>query len=269
MIDCGEGTQIQMGRYGIRWRRLKRVFISHLHGDHYFGLFGLLTSMSLQGRTAPLHIHGPAPLEEVMRVVFPTGQTFIGYPLHFHAHPEQGGTLTDGPLYSVRCFPTEHRVPCWGFVVERKTRGRKLLPEAAAGFGIPQHFFSRLKEGEDYTAPDGRVVQNELVTEDGPAPRRYAYCADTRYTESFLPHIQGVDLMYHESTYLQDNTERALSRYHSTARQAAELAKAAEVKALLLGHYSSSYRDPSVFQQEAAQVFPDVQASVEGAGYEV
>lgn len=269
MLDCGEGTQIQMQRYGIRWRRLKRVFISHLHGDHYFGLFGLLTSMSLQGRTAPLHIHAPAPLEEVMRVVFPPGQTFIHYPLHFYPHPEEGGVLTDGPLYSVRCFPTEHRIPCWGFVVERKTRGRKLLPEAATSFGIPQSFFGNLKAGEDYTAPDGRVVQNELVTEDGPRPRRYAFCADTRYTESFLPHIRGVDLMYHESTYLQDNTERALTRFHSTARQAAELAKAADAKALLLGHYSSSYRDPSVFQQEAAEVFPDVQASIEGAAYEV
>lgn len=269
MLDCGEGTQIQMQRYGIRWRRLKRIFISHLHGDHYFGLFGLLTSMSLQGRTAPLHIHGPAELQTVMDVIFPAERTFIGYPLHFHPHPDGAGMLTDGPLYSVRCFPTEHRVPCWGFVVERKTRGRKLLPETATQFGIPQHFFSRLKEGEDYTTPDGRVVQNQLVTEEGPRPRRYAFCADTRYTQSFLPHVHGVDLMYHESTYLQEATERALSRYHSTARQAAELAKAAEAKALLLGHYSSSYRDPSVFQQEAAEIFSNVQASAEGAGYEV
>lgn len=269
MLDCGEGTQIQMQRYGIRWRRLKRIFISHLHGDHYFGLFGLLTSMSLQGRTAPLHLHAPAELEDVMRVLFPAEQTYIGYPIHFHPHPETAGVLTDGPLYSVRCFPTEHRIPCWGFVVERKTRGRKLLPEAAASFGIPQHFFSRLKEGADYTAPDGRVVQNELVTEEGPKPRRYAFCADTRYTESFLPHIQAVDLMYHESTYLSENAERAFARFHSTAQQAAQLASAAGAKALLLGHYSSAYRDPSVFQEEAAQVFPNVQASVQGAGYEV
>lgn len=269
MIDCGEGTQIQMQRYGIRWRRLKRVFISHLHGDHYFGIFGLLTSMSLQGRTAPLHLHAPAELKAVMDIVFPAGATFIGYPLYFHPHPDGAGLLTDGPLYSVRCFPTEHRIPCWGFVVERKTRGRKLLPEAAARLGIPQSFFSRLKEGEDYTAPDGTTVQNELATEEGPVPKRYAFCADTRYTESFLPHIRGVDLMYHESTYLEDNTERALARYHSTARQAAELAQAAGAKALLLGHYSSSYRDPGVFREEAAKIFPEVQASVEGAGYEV
>jgi ribonuclease Z len=269
MFDCGEGTQIQMQRYSIRWRRLKRIFISHLHGDHYFGLFGLLTSMSLQGRAAPLHLHGPADLQEILAVMFPAGNTILCYELVFHPHPEGAALLTDGPLYSVRCFPTEHRIPCWGFVVERKTRGRKLLPEAATGFGIPQSFFQRLKEGEDYTGPDGRVVQNELVTEEGPRPRRYAYCADTRYTESFLPHIRGVDLMYHESTYLQDNTERALSRFHSTARQAAQLAKAADAKALILGHYSSSYRDPRVFQEEAAEIFPDVQASVEGAGYEI
>lgn len=269
MLDCGEGTQIQMQRYGIRWRRLKRVFISHLHGDHYFGLFGLLTSMSLQGRTAPLHLHAPAELKAVLDVVFPAGNTIIGYELVFHPHPADAATLTDGPLYSVRCFPTEHRIPCWGFVIEQKTRGRRLLPEAARELGVPQSFFQSLKEGQDYTAPDGRVVHNSLVTEEGPRPLRYAFCADTRATRSFVEHVRGADLLYHETTYLHDNAARAEARFHSTARQAAELARDAGAKALIIGHYSSSYRDVSVFREEAAEVFPAVQASLEGEVYEV
>ncbi len=269
LLDCGEGTQIQVQRYGIRLRRLKQIFISHLHGDHYFGLFGLLTSLSLGGRTAPLHLHAHAPLKAALDVVFPAGATVLSYPLHFHPLPDGPALLADGPLYSVHCFPTEHRIPTMGFLVEQKTRGRRLLPEAAVAESIPQGFFGRLKQGEDYTAPDGRTVPNAAVTEEGPHPRRYAYCADTRYTESFVEHVRGADLLYHESTYLSEAADRAYARYHSTAGQAAQLAQAASAGRLLLGHYSSSYRDPSPFAEEAARIFPAVEASAEGQAYEV
>lgn len=269
LIDCGEGTQSRMQQFGIRWRHMEHIFISHLHGDHYYGIFGLLTSMSLLGRTTPLHLYAHAPLQRVIEDMFAIVATELSYPFHFHPLPEGPALLADTKLFSVHCFPVEHRIPCQGFLVTRKTSGRKLLPDQAAAYGIPSYFYDRLKRGENYTDKDGIVIQNELVTEAGPTPKRYAYCADTIHTESFLEHIRGVDLLYHESTYLSDNAERAASRYHSTAAQAALIAKKAGVKQLLLGHYSSKYRDTSLFQQEAAEVFPNVIASQEGAAYEL
>ncbi len=269
MIDCGEGAQSRMQQYGIRWRHLEHIYISHLHGDHYYGIFGLLTSMSLLGRTAPLHLYAHEPLQRLIENMLAIATTELGYPFYFHPLPEGSALITDHKLFTVHCFPVEHRIPCQGFLVTRKTRGRKLLPEKAAAFGIPSYFYPRLKQGEDYTDKDGRVVQNELVTEPGPSPKRYAFCADTIYTDSFLEHIRGVDLLYHESTYLSDNTERAASRYHSTAAQAAMLAQKAGVGRLLLGHYSSKYRDLHLFQEEAQVIFPNSIASEEGAAYEL
>lgn len=269
LIDCGEGTQSRMQQFGIRWRHMEHIYISHLHGDHYYGIFGLLTSMSLLGRTAPLHLYAHAPLKQLIENMFAMAATELSYPYYFHPLPEGPALLTDHKLFSVHCFPVEHRIPCQGFLVTRKTRGRKLLPDKAADFGIPAYFYDRLKQGEDYTDKEGRVVQNELVTEEGPKPKRYAFCADTIYTESFLEHISGVDLLYHESTYLSDNTERAASRFHSTAAQAAMIAQKAGAGRLLLGHYSSKYRDLTLFQNEAAPIFPNVIATEEGVAYEL
>jgi ribonuclease Z len=258
-----------MQQYGIRWRHMEHIFISHLHGDHYFGIFGLITSMSLLSRTAPLHLYAPEPLEGLIKSMLAVAKTDLGYPFFFHPLPEGAALLVDHKLFSVHCFPVEHRIQCHGFLVTRKTRGRKLLPDKAAEAGIPAYFYDRLKAGEDYTDKEGRIIQNEMVTEDGPKPKRYAFCADTIYTESFLEHIRGVDLLYHESTYLSDNEERAASRFHSTAAQAAMIAKKAGAKQLLLGHYSSKYRDINLFREEAAAIFPNVLASEEGAAYEL
>jgi ribonuclease Z len=269
LIDCGEGTQIRMQQYGVRWRHMDHIFISHLHGDHYFGLFGLLTSMSLLGRTAPLHLYAPAALEGLITAMLAVAFNELAYPFHFHPLPEGPALLVDHKLFTAHCFPVEHRITCHGFLITRKTRGRKLLPDKCRAYGIPAYFYDRLKNGDDYTTADGRVINNELLTEEGPSPKRYAYCADTLYTESFLEHIRGVDLVYHECTYLSDNTERAMSRFHSTALQAAMIAKKAGVKQLLLGHYSSKYRDTSLFAAEAATIFPNVLASEEGAAYEL
>lgn len=269
LIDCGEGTQVRMQQYGIRWRHLDHIFISHLHGDHYFGIFGLITSMNLLGRTGALHLYAPAPLEGLIKDMLAIANTELAYPFFFHPHPEGPAELVDHKLFSVKCFPVEHRIPCYGFVVTRKTRGRKLLPDKAAAAGIPAYFYDRLKRGEDYTDKEGRVIQNELVTEEGPQPKRYAFCADTVYTDSFLEHIQDVDMIYHESTYLSDNEDRAKARFHSTAAQAAMIAKKANAKTLLLGHYSSKYRDLTQFREEAAAIFPNVLATEEGAAYEL
>lgn len=225
--------------------------------------------MSLLGRTAALHLYAPAALKALIQATMDVSNNELSYPFFFHPLPEGAAQLVDHKLFTVHCFPVEHRIPTHGFLITRKTRGRKLLPDKAAEFGIPSYFYDRLKQGEDYTDKDGRVVQNELVTEEGPKPKRYAFCADTVYTDSFLEHIRDADMIYHESTYLSDNEERARDRFHSTAAQAAMIAKKAGAKLLLLGHYSSKYRDITQFSDEAAAIFPNVLASEEGAAYEL
>jgi ribonuclease Z len=269
LLDCGEGTQTQMQQYSIRWGRINHIFISHLHGDHYFGIFGLLTTMSLLGRTSPLHLYAPAPLEELLNAMLSVASSELCYPLKFHALPEGAAVLVDEKVFSVSCFPVEHRIQCHGFHVTQKTRGRRLLPDKAASYHIPTYFYDRLKRGEDYEMKHGEIIKNEWVTAEGPAPKRYAYCADTIYTESFLEHITGADTIYHESTYLNDNVQKATERYHSTAAQAAQLAVKAGVKQLLLGHYSSRYKELDGFKKEAAEIFPNVEVTREGDVFEI
>lgn len=269
LIDCGEGTQSQMQRYGLRWRSMHHIFISHLHGDHYFGLPGLINSMSLLGRTAPLHVYAPAELKPIIDAILQVADTVLSYPLYFHALPEGTALLVDDPSFNVTCFPVNHRIQCHGFLVERKTRGRKLLPAKCAEYGIPADFYEKLKQGEDYTGPDGGIVKNDLVTEDGPVPKKYAYCADTIFTDSFLDVIRDADTIYHECTYLDADKVKAAARYHSTASQAAELARMANARQLLLGHFSSKYKDLEPFREEAEPIFPNTLVSIEGIAYEV
>ena len=269
LIDCGEGTQIQMQRYGLRWRSMHHIFISHLHGDHYFGLPGLITSMSLLGRTAPLHLYAPAELKPIIDAILTVADTILSYPFYFHALPEGKALLVDDPSFSVTCFPVEHRIQCHGFLIERKTKGRKLLPDKCVEYEIPAAYYEHLKQGKDYQRKDGLLVKNEWVTIDGPSVKRYAYCADTIFTESFLPVISGADTIYHECTYLEKDAEKATARHHSTAAQAAHIAKLAGAKQLLLGHFSSKYKELEPFHEEASAIFPNVFVSVEGTAYEV
>lgn len=269
LIDCGEGTQIQMQRYGLRWRSVHHIFISHLHGDHYFGLPGLINSMSLLGRTAPLHLYAPAELKPILDAILNVADTVLSYPFYFHPLPEGTEQLVNDPSFSVTCFPVEHRIQCHGFLVERKTRGRKLLPDKCNEYGIPAAYYEYLKQGQDYERKDGMLIKNEWVTEDGPAVKKYAYCADTLFTDSFLPIIQGADTIYHECTYLEKDVAKAVARYHSTAAQAAQLAKNANAKQLLLGHFSSKYKELEPFMEEASAIFPNVFVSIEGTAYEI
>ncbi len=270
LLDCGEGTQLQMMKYGLKWSKVSHIFISHLHGDHFYGLPGLLNSMSLLGRTAPLYVAGPPPLEAIISLLREAaGRYPFTYEFSFVPLPAAGGMLVDNEQFSVGCFPVEHRIDCWGFLVEEKSPGRRLLPEKAAAAGVPVSFYSRLKKGEDFISETGARVPAETVTEVGPPPRRYAYCADTRYTESFLEAVHGADLIYHESTFLEVDADKATLRYHSTAKQAATLALKASAGRLLLGHYSSRYEDISPFEREARTVFAACEASIEGRSYEV
>ncbi len=269
LIDCGEGTQIQMQRYGIKWRKLHYILISHLHGDHYFGLPGLINSMSLMGRTEPLHLYAPASLEGILDQILGVADTTLSFPLHFHALPEGQEVLADVYSFRITCFPVVHRIACHGFLIEGKNRGRKILPEVCEQFAIPTTFYLNLKNGEDYVTESGERIPNEQVTLPGPEPRRYAFCADTIFTKSYLDVIKGVDAIYHESTYLEEDKDKAESRYHCTARQAALIAKAAKTKLLLLGHFSSKYKDLDAFYTEATEVFEHVVVTEEGKGYDL
>jgi ribonuclease Z len=269
LVDCGEGTQVQMQRFGLKWRKLKYIFISHLHGDHYFGLPGLINSMSLLGRTAPLHLYAPAELESMMNQILQVADTKLSYPFYFHALPEGNTLLVDDEYYSITSFPVNHRIFCMGFIVETKTKGRKLLPEKCREYEIPAYFYDRLKQGEDYETKDGTIIKNEWVTEEGPARKKYAYTADTIFTDSFIPVIKDADVLYNECTYLEEDAEKACARFHCTAKQAAEIAKMANAKQLLLGHFSSKYRELEPFREEASTIFPNVIVTVEGTTYDI
>ncbi|NOT50491.1 MAG: ribonuclease Z [Chitinophagaceae bacterium] len=268
LVDCGEGTQIQMINYKIRRSKISHIFISHLHGDHYFGLVGLINSFSLLGHKQELHVFGPSPLKEIIDLQLKVADTNLCYPLHIHTITE-AATLLDNNKLTVKCFRTNHRIECYGFSFAEKRKLRKLNPDKAKEYEIPQAFYDRLKDGEDYTRKDGTIVKNEWVTEPGVAGRRYAFCADTKYDESLIPHIQGADMIYHETTYLDNLRERAETRFHSTTKQAATIAKKAGVKKLLIGHFSSKYDTLEEFEAEAREVFPNTDLALEGVAFTI
>jgi ribonuclease Z len=265
LIDCGENTQVQMQRYNIRRRRINYIFISHLHGDHYFGLIGLISSMGLGGRTEPLHLYGPPMLKDIIDIQLHAAHVVLPFEIKFHPiEPAFQGVLLELPYLTVSCFPTEHRIACHGFLFESGNKYRKLNPEACRSYEIPTAYYPQLKRGKDYLRRDGLLVKNEWVTAAPQPLRSYAYCADTIYTESFLPFIKQAQVIYHESTYLNNDEEKAKLRFHTTAAQAATLATKASVGKLLLGHYSSKYERPEWFEQEARVIFSESYATYEG-----
>ena len=268
LVDCGEGTQIQLINYKIRRSKISHIFISHLHGDHYFGLIGLLNSFGLLSHQQELHVFGPTPLKEIIELQLKVADTKLCYDLHIH-HITEAATLVDNEKLRVKCFRTNHRIECYGFSFEQKKQPRKLNIEKAKEFEIPANFYDRLKSGEDYTKKDGSIIKNELVTETAEPGKKYVFCADTKYDESLLPHIQDADLIYHETTYLDNLRERAEERFHSTTKQAAELALKGGVKKLLIGHFSSKYDTLEEFEAEAREVFPNTELALEGVCFEV
>jgi ribonuclease Z len=268
LIDCGEGTQMQLARYKVKKNKINHIFISHLHGDHYFGLPGLISSMGLLSRENDLHLYAPAPLFELLDKIFEAAVTAL--PFVLHKHPIQGaGVLWQNDRMRVSCFPTEHRIECYGFRFDELKAPRKLDPEKAIAHEIPAAYYDQLKWGKDYTNKKGELIKNEGVTEAAPSPRSYAYCADTRYLESIVPHIQGVNLVYHETTYLKDQTERAEARYHSTTHQAASIAQKAGAQKLIVGHFSSKYEKLDAFLEEVKELFPNSELALEGISFRI
>jgi ribonuclease Z len=268
LVDCGEGTQIQMIKYKIRRGRISHIFISHLHGDHYFGLIGLINSFGLLNHQQELHIFGPSPLQQIIEMQLKVAETQLCFPLHFHTISGPA-TLVNDDKIEIKCFPVQHRIECYGFSFREKKKPRRLIIEAVKENSIPLHFYENLRNGEDFLTSGGEVVKNEWLTEEAPRGKTYAFCADTRYTESILEHIQGFDLVYHESTYLDSLRERADERFHSTTKQAATIAQKAGAKRLLLGHFSSKYDTLEEFEQEAREVFPATELALEGVSYKV
>jgi ribonuclease Z len=268
LIDCGEGTQMQMTKYKIRRSKISRIFISHLHGDHYYGLIGLLTSMGLLGRTQDIHLHAPEPLQQILKLQLNVADTHLPYKLNFHPLKSEG-IIVDDKKMTVECFKVMHRIECWGFLFREKKNPRKVNPERAVTYEIPAAFYDKLQQGHDYVNKKGTIVPNDEVTTAAAKSKSYAFCADTVYDETLANKIKEVDLLYHEATYLKDLHERAASRFHSTTHQAATIAKLGNVKKLLLGHFSSKYETLDAFLPEACEVFENTELALEGACYRI
>jgi ribonuclease Z len=268
LVDCGEGTQIQMINYKIRRSKISHIFISHLHGDHYFGLVGLINSFSLLSHQQELHVFGPSLLQEIIEMQIRVADTRLCYPLHFHTI-SGAATLVNNERIEIKCFPTQHRVECYGFSFHEKKKPRKLILESVKENNIPLYFYENLKNGEDFVTSAGEILKNEWLTIEAPKGKTYAFCADTRYNESMIEHIKDADMIYHETTYLDNFRERATERFHSTTKQAALIAQKAGAKKLLIGHFSSKYDTLEEFETEAREVFPNTELALEGVTYKV
>jgi ribonuclease Z len=268
LVDCGEGTQIQMIKYKIRRGKISHIFISHLHGDHYFGLVGLLNTFGLLSHKQELHVHAPAPLQQIIEMQMNVAETVLPYPLHFHTLTK-AEVLVDTDKIRVSCFPTTHRIECYGFLFEEKEGKRKLLIDKIRKLSIPLSFYSSLQNGLDYINTKGQIIRNDSVTASPERGKKYAFCADTMYDENIIQYIYGADMIYHETTYLDNMRDKAHERFHCTTKQAAEIARKAMVKKLLIGHFSSKYSVLDQFQEEAREVFPNTELAIEGNTYEI
>ncbi|MDX5347304.1 MAG: ribonuclease Z [Hymenobacteraceae bacterium] len=270
LIDCGEGTQMQLMRYKIKHQRICNIFISHLHGDHYFGLPGLLSTMHLQSRTASLNVFGPPGLSDILTLQFKYSGTNLTYPIHFHElDTSVYKKIFEDKNVTVHTLPMEHRVSCCGFIFREKKKPRHLIKDKLPAYLTPPQLV-RLKWGEDIRNEAGEIIlHNHDVTTDPKRSRSYAYCADTRFKADLIPHLKNTDLLYHEATFLDEMRERAVYTFHSTAKQAAEMAQLAQVKQLLLGHFSARYKDLTPLLDEAKTVFPNTDLALEGCSFSV
>jgi len=258
MIDCGEGTQMQVRHTHIHFSKILAVFISHIHGDHCFGLIGMISTFGMLGRTAPLHIYAPAELESILNAQVELFCTGLEYNIVFHAVDTAERTVIyEDRSLIVETIPLEHRVPCCGFIFREKPALPHIRRDMIDFYNIPISQINNIKAGAGWTTPDGGFVPHERLTVPADAPLSYAYCSDTRYLPHLHELIKGVSTLYHESTYAEDNIEKARIYHHSTAAQAAMVARDANVGKLLLGHYSSRYRDESVLLDEAKAIFPN------------
>lgn len=265
MIDCGEGAQMQLRRSKQKFTRLNHIFISHLHGDHCFGLMGLISTFSMLGRTAELCIHAPKELEELLMPQLNFFCKGMSYQVTFRPFDTKMPSLVyEDRSLTVTTIPMKHRIPCCGFLFAEKPSPNHLLREWIDYYEVPLYELNRIKNGADYTTPSGEVIPNEKLTTPAAPARKYAYCSDTIYRPGIAEQIRGVDLLFHEATFAQSESVRAKETFHTTAAQAASIARDAEVKRLVIGHFSARYEDEQILQDEASIIFPNTILGKEG-----
>lgn len=265
LVDCGEGTQLQLRKFKIKFQKIQHIFISHLHGDHYLGLPGLMSSMHLLGRTAPLHIYGPPDLKELLEVNLRVSDTYLNFVWEYHAIEKAfSGKILEDKSMEVHVFPLKHRIQCHGYVFREKPRKPRVRKDAVEEFGLGFEQIRQIKKGEDVVFENGKVIPFHEVGEWPTPPRTYAYCSDTVYNPEIIPFIKGSSLLYHESTFLEEHRKRAAETYHTTAAQAALIAKDSGACRLMLGHFSSRYTRIQQFIDEASPVFRDVILAEDG-----
>ena len=270
LIDCGEGTQVQLRKQKIKFSRVKHIFISHLHGDHFFGLPGLISTFRLLGRESELHIYGPKGIKEAITLFLKLGDSWTNYPLLFHElESKESQVVFEDDKVLVKTIPLNHRVYTNGFLFEEKQAPRLLDIEAATKYGVDKSQFNNIKDGKDGVSIQDKVIPNSSLTLDSPKPKSYAFCSDTAYKEDIVPLIQDVDLLYHEATFLESEQYLCAKTKHSTAKEAATIAQKANVGKLILGHYSTRYKSLELFKDEAQAIFKNVALAEDGKVFKV
>lgn len=268
LIDCGEGTQQQLTKYNLKATRIDHIFISHLHGDHYFGLIGLLSSLHLNGRVKPMQIFGPTPLLEILEIQFKYSDTHLRYPIEFTPiEADESRQIFENPDLVVKTIILNHRIPTTGFIFEQKPRQRKLIKEKTDEISIA--YYAALKKGIDVEQPDGTILKSVDYTTSADAPRKYAYCSDTMYDERYFETIKGCNTLYHEATFMHELLDRANETHHTTARQAGEIARNNGINKLLIGHFSSRYKTLQLLLEEAQSIFANTDLAVEGRTFQL
>ncbi|MFD0861510.1 ribonuclease Z [Sungkyunkwania multivorans] len=265
LIDCGEGTQVQLRRYKVKFSRIKHIFISHLHGDHFFGLVGLISTFQLLGRDTELHVYGPKGIKEAITLQLKLGNSWTPFALIFHELTSKKPELIfEDDKVTVETIPLDHRVYTNGFLFKEKEGERKLLIEKVLEANINVAYYNKLKLGFDVENEDGVLIDHTKVTMPPPPPKSYAFCSDTTYKPDNADQLKGVNVIYHESTFLESHAHLCKKTKHSTAKQAAQIAKLAKAKALILGHYSTRYNDLEDFRREAKEIFDNVALAEDG-----
>lgn len=270
MVDCGEGTQIQVRRARIHFNKILAIFITHLHGDHCFGLIGLISTLGMLGRTAPLHIYAPKELGPILKLQMDFFCNGLEYEVTFHeVDTSVAGIVYEDKSVIVKSIPLNHRIACCGYMFSEKTTLPHIRRDMIDFYRIPECYRNNIKNGADWITPEGEVIPNNRLTEPAAAPRSYAYCSDTKYLPELYKLVYGVNLLYHEATYCSENESRASLYYHSTAKQAATVALNAKAKSLLLGHFSARYDNENAILNEARNIFPNTYLANEMSVFDV
>ncbi len=270
LMDCGEGTQLKLREHKIKLQRINHIFISHLHGDHYLGLIGLIQTMHLLGRTSELTIYCPGNIKEIVDVHLRISESHLKYPiLYKKVNADTSELVYENDKIEVISIPLKHRISCSGYLFKEKPKPRRINPKALKTYQVPKYKINNIKIGEDFITEKGEIIKNTRLTLKPLPSFSYAFCSDTKYLESIIPLIKGVDLLYHESTFIEEHADRAKRTYHSTAKQAATIALKSESKRLIIGHFSNRYPDLNVFLSEAKTIFESTEIAEQGNTFEI